>query len=191
RRRPRLGIPPRSLTGPSDWPIPSSGPGSVPIIHRRGSPRRRATMSSAGITFGGLASGLDTKAIITALMAVERQPITALEDKKTELTKEKGLFGDLGGLLDTLQTAAQRLAHTTDFLTMKATASDTLLSATATRTARAGTHDVVVQSLAASQISRSNGFATKDAAIVSGCGTIFLNGPATPVHDPGNTSLHP
>jgi flagellar hook-associated protein 2 len=146
-------------------------------------------MSSAGITFGGLASGLDTKAIIAALMAVERQPITALEDKKTELTTEKGLFGDLGGLLDTLRTAAQRLAHTTDFLTMKATASDTLLSATATRTAHAGTHDVVVQSLAAAQISRSNGFASKDAAIISGGGTIFLNGSTLPVEIPANSSL--
>src|SRR5262249_47917187 len=103
-------------------------------------------------------------------------------------TKEKGLFGDLGGLLDTLRTAAQRLAHTTDFLTMKATASDTLLSATATRTAHAGTHDVVVQSLAASQISRSNGFPSKDAAI-SGGGTIFLNGSEMPVEIPANSSL--
>ena len=44
-------------------------------------------MSSAGISFGGLASGLDTKAIISALVAIEERPIRALETKKTGYTK--------------------------------------------------------------------------------------------------------
>jgi flagellar hook-associated protein 2 len=46
-----------------------------------------------------------------------------------------------------------------------------------------------VRSLAAAQISRSNGFASKDAAIISGGGTIFLNGSAMPVEIPANSSL--
>ena len=53
-------------------------------------------MSSAGITFGGLASGLDTKSIIAALVAVEQQPITLLENKKTLLTKSKSMMGERG-----------------------------------------------------------------------------------------------
>ena len=52
-------------------------------------------MSSAGISFGGLASGLDTKAIISALVAVEERPIRALETKKTSINKQKSLYGDL------------------------------------------------------------------------------------------------
>jgi flagellar hook-associated protein 2 len=51
-------------------------------------------MSSAGISFGGLGSGLDTRSIITALMAVERRPITALNAKKTSLNTSKNLFGN-------------------------------------------------------------------------------------------------
>src|SRR6185436_17755187 len=105
-------------------------------------------MSSAGINFGGLASGLDTRAIINALMAVERRPITALVTKKTTLTSQKQLFGDFNSLLGDLQTVAKKLARTTDFLKMAATSSDeTRLSAAAGSTARQGTHEVVVRSL--------------------------------------------
>ena len=55
-------------------------------------------MSTAGISFGGLASGLDTQAIISALVAVERRPILQLEQKESSLKKQKSLFGDLDGL---------------------------------------------------------------------------------------------
>jgi len=66
-------------------------------------------MSNAGISFGGLASGLDTKAIIQALVSIERRPIAALEQTKTSLGKQKSLFGDLRGLLSKLETAAKTL----------------------------------------------------------------------------------
>ena len=59
-------------------------------------------MSTAGISFGGLASGLDTKAIISALVAVERNPILQLQKKESDLKQQKSLFGDLDGLLDKL-----------------------------------------------------------------------------------------
>ena len=73
-------------------------------------------MSSAGITFSGLGSGLDTQGIITALLAVERRPITALEAKKTSYKTQKNLFGDLEELLDKLRDKADDLRKTTDFL---------------------------------------------------------------------------
>ena len=67
-------------------------------------------MSSAGISFGGLASGLDTKAIIAALMNVEQQPINALQARRANLSTQKGLFGDLGTLLSTLQEESGDIA---------------------------------------------------------------------------------
>jgi len=132
-------------------------------------------MSSAGINFGGLASGLDTRAIIQALMAVERRPITALQTKKTSLTSQKNLFGDFNKLLGDLQSAARKLARTNDFLKMAATSSDeTLLTVAAGSTARQGTHEVVVRSLARAQLNVSGGYADKDAAVF-GTGTLLLN----------------
>jgi flagellar hook-associated protein 2 len=147
-------------------------------------------MSTSGISFGGLASGLDTKAIIAALVAVEQRPITAMQQKKSALEKQKSLFGDLSGLLDKLKTAAKALSRTTDFLTMKSVASDaTILDATAGNSAQVGSHDVVVHSLASSQVSRSGGFADKTTPVIAAAGTIFLNGTTMPVNIAAGSSL--
>lgn len=132
-------------------------------------------MSSAGISFGGLGSGLDTRAIISALMAVERRPITALESKKASLNSSKNLFGDFKKLLSDLDTKAQSLRTTTDFLEMKAASSDEdVLAARAGSTATPGSYQIKVLALASSQVSVSNGRAAKDDPVF-GDGTFFLN----------------
>ena len=119
-------------------------------------------MSSAGISFGGLASGLDTKAIISALVAVEERPIKALQTKKSSLNKQKSLYGDLRTLLDKLSTAAKALKTTQDFLAMKAKSDDEdVLAATASSTASPGTYTARVISLAKAQINPSSGSASK------------------------------
>ncbi|MBL8751066.1 MAG: flagellar filament capping protein FliD [Planctomycetes bacterium] len=118
-------------------------------------------MSSAGISFGGLASGLDTKAIITALVAVERRPIDQLETKKTSLNKQKSLFGDLKGLLEKLSTAAKALKTKSDFLAMKAASDkEEIVGATASNSAAAGTYSVEVLELAKARVLASTGSAT-------------------------------
>ena len=133
-------------------------------------------MSSAGISFGGLASGLDTKAIITALVAVERRPINALEGKKTSFNRQKTLFGDLGGLLDKLTTAAKALKTTTDFLSFKATSDDeSVLKATASNTAVPGTYTARVEQLAQAEIRAGIGQASASATLTgfTGAGLEF------------------
>ena len=103
-------------------------------------------MSTAGIRFGGLASGLDTKAIIQALVAIEERPIRALETKKAGYTKQKSLFGDLRGLLDKLTTAAKALKTTTDFLQRKASTDDEdIVTASASSSARRSSKLLSVQ----------------------------------------------
>lgn len=129
-------------------------------------------MSSAGISFGGLASGLDTKAIISALVAVERRPILALETKKTSLNKQRSLFGDLGNLLEKLQTAAKALQTTTDFLQMKSSSDkENLLTATASSSATPGVHRVKVLQLAKAQV---NSVGAADNTTNYGSGTVKL-----------------
>ena len=124
-------------------------------------------MSSAGISFGGLASGLDTQAIIKALVAVEERPIFALERTKTSLGKQKGLFGNLSTLLDTLTESAKALKTTADFLQMKAsTSNEDILTATASSTATPGTYGVTVVGLAKGQINTA-GAASASAGIAN------------------------
>lgn len=121
-------------------------------------------MSSAGISFGGLASGLDTRAIISALVAIEQRPITQLEAKKTLLGRQKGLFGDLDGLLDKLTTASQKLKTTSSFLSMKAASdNEDILTASASSTATPGTHTIEVLQLARAQLNNTSGSASPTA----------------------------
>ncbi|HLQ37300.1 MAG TPA: flagellar filament capping protein FliD [Planctomycetota bacterium] len=151
-------------------------------------------MSSAGISFGGLASGLDTKAIIAALMGVEQQPINALQFRKTSLSTQKSLFGDLGTLLASLQTAANSLKLTTDFLAMKAASdNENVLTASASNSAVQGSHQIEVLDLAQAQVNSSNGRADHDVTQYQGTINIsyggndhLINIPATPG---GSTTL--
>ncbi len=132
-------------------------------------------MSSAGISFGGLGSGLDTRAIISALMAVEQRPITALQSKKASLNSSKNLFGDFKKLLSDLDTKAKSLRTTTDFLQMKAASSnEDLLTVRAGANATPGSYQIKVMAMASSEVSVSNGRAAKDDPVF-GDGTFFLN----------------
>lgn len=132
-------------------------------------------MSSAGISFGGLASGLDTQAIISALLAIEQRPITQLELKKKSLSKQKSLFGDLDGLLDKLSSAAKKLKTTNQFLAMAASSDDEdVLTASASSGAAPGSHRVEVLELARAQLNHSNGRASATESL-GGYGEFILD----------------
>ena len=148
-------------------------------------------MSSAGISFGGLGSGLDTQSIIAALMAVERRPIAALESKKSSYNQQKSLFGDLDGLLDKLQDAAQKLRTGTNFLSMAAASSHPeILTASASSTATPGSYQVTVNSLATSQ---ANGAGSSDPNTTThGDGTLWITtGGVVHSIDVGSGSAYP
>ncbi|MCE9593741.1 MAG: flagellar filament capping protein FliD [Planctomycetes bacterium] len=103
------------------------------------------------ITFSGLGSGLDTQAIISALMEVERIPINQLEARKTLEQKKLSLIGTLKGNVNTLRDKAKSLATSGEFLSFAALISDqSAATVSASATATAGAHTLVIQSLAAS-----------------------------------------
>ncbi|MEO8187544.1 MAG: flagellar filament capping protein FliD [Burkholderiaceae bacterium] len=64
-----------------------------------------ATISSAGI-----GSGLDVNAIVTQLMAVERQPLNALASKASALDSKISAFGSIKSQLSSLSDATAKLA---------------------------------------------------------------------------------
>lgn len=139
-------------------------------------------MSSAGITFSGLASGLDTKSIISALVAIEQRPITQLETKKSTLSKSKSLMGNLGDLLEALQTKAKSLKTTTDFLKMKvASDNEDVLTATASSSATPGTHKVHVNHLATAQLNAHSGSASNTTNLGAGEFTLNVGGQSLPI----------
>ena len=105
------------------------------------------------IRLGGLASGMDTEAIVSQLMAIERQPRFRLERKQAAVQARQEALRDIANKLKTLKSAAQSLAAASAW-----TPTQTVTSTDSARVgARAvgapgsiapGTYDVEVQQLA-------------------------------------------
>src|SRR5689334_19052511 len=109
-------------------------------------------MAEPTISFGGIASGLDTKSIIAALSAVNKKPIGILQAKQTDFAQLKAKYEALRDKLQNLKDKTSDLAKATQFLAYSATSSNTnVLTATATGAAGAGSFDVTVNTLAKAQ----------------------------------------
>lgn len=111
----------------------------------------------AGISAPGLGSGLDINGIISKLMAVERLPLTVLARKEAGQQARLTAFGSLKGALSSLQTAARTLATESTFTGRTATAADSsVLTASASSSAAAGSYAINVTRLAKFHALRSN-----------------------------------
>lgn len=65
--------------------------------------------SSGKITFGGIASGLDTNSIIEQLMQIERRPITLAENRLFDVQQKTNAFGAVASALSSLLDRAKSL----------------------------------------------------------------------------------
>lgn len=137
----------------------------------------------AQITFGGLASGLDTDKIITALMDAEKAPLTRLENDKSYLNTRLSAFSDFDQKLKALETAFENIDSTDEFRSYSATAaSEEYFSIQASSSAKAGSFNIEVVNLAQVQKTASVGFASATTSLFS-AGTIDINGTAIAVED--------
>lgn len=123
---------------------------------------------ASGITFSGLGSGIDSAAIINALLAVERVPIQQLEDRKGADQKKIDLIGTFRGLVDTLRTKANALGSLDGLLSFKVSASaEGVANFSASGAAQAGSHTLEVQSLATTDRWAFNGVSDPDADLAT------------------------
>lgn len=133
----------------------------------------------ATITFGGLATGLNTQAIIEGLVAVERRPITLLKNQQAKLQEKTKLYQDLSGKLAALKTAVTKLSTTANFFIKTAKSSkEDVLVATASSSADTANHNVTVSALARSSTLASAPF-SDTATTVVGTGTLAITVGAT------------
>lgn len=104
------------------------------------------------LSASGLGSGLDINGLVSQLMAVERQPLTAMARKEASFQAKLSAFGQIKGSLSTLQTAANALKDAAKFSATKATVgSDAGFTASTGSAAAAGSYSVQVEQLARSQ----------------------------------------
>lgn len=104
------------------------------------------------LSASGLGSGLDINSLVSQLMAVERQPLTAMARKEASFQAKLSAFGQIKGSLSALQTAANALKDAAKFSATKATVgSDAGFTASTGSAAAAGSYAVQVEQLAKSQ----------------------------------------
>lgn len=125
------------------------------------------------ISAAGVGSGLDVGSIINQLMAVERQPLTRLQDQQKGFQSKLSAFGQLKSAMSKLQDAAATMAKSTTFSATTASAGDTkAFTVSSTASAQTGSYNIEVQQLARAQRVATN--ATTAPTIGEGSLTISL-----------------
>jgi flagellar hook-associated protein 2 len=146
-----------------------------------------------GLRVGGLASGLDTNSIVSALMQLERRPLTLIQQQKKDVENKQSLFEALRSKLEALRNAAAAIdnwsstlaapAASEEFLAWKAASSDEgVLTARVTGTATPDSTAVRVVALATSARRVSGAFASDtDPVAVEGDTLVIEHGGAAPI----------
>ena len=131
----------------------------------------------AGISFTGLASGLNSSQIIDALLTADRTRIDALRSQKTTIANRVSAVGTVKSKLSTLITKLEALRFQNQVLARGATSSNaTGVTATATSAAAIGTFNVTVDQLATTtRRSGATGVGT-ESFTATGAGTIAGSG---------------
>ncbi len=137
-------------------------------------------MTAPIVSFSGLASGLDTRALVDAIIAQARVPAVRLEADQTAITQQRAALTTFDGLLGTLRSAAATLRLGTPF--EATTATTAVVSGTgplATVTTAAGVAPGSVR-LSVDQLARaaklSSSAVADPAAALGNAGTISING---------------
>jgi flagellar hook-associated protein 2 len=121
------------------------------------------------ITFSGLATGINTGALIDELMKIEHRPVDLLAAQKSDYEGKLSLFNELRSKLTSFSTAANALSTSTSFFIKKATSSnESVLTATAGSNAGAGSHNITVSSLAGVTTQASANFSASTSNVRQG-----------------------
>ena len=133
--------------------------------------------TTGSISSLGIGSGLDINSIISQMVAAEKTPLTALQSREAKTTAQISAVGSIKSLMDTLNTATQKLTSVTGWNTVAATSSN---SDAVTATAIGGTQptnfSVAVQQLAQARSTASQEFA---ANTYLGAGTLTISSGST------------
>lgn len=149
----------------------------------------------------GIGSNLDVNGIVSQLMALERQPITALVTKEASFQAELTAYGSLRGALSSFQSSVGALNNPSKFTSIKASVGDSsVATASASSIAASGTYNLEVTTLARAQSLVSGAFTNVTDAVGSGqitfqfydtgTGTVNSDMPATTISiDSASNSL--
>lgn len=137
-------------------------------------------------TFSGLATGLDTTALVENLLALEREPLNRLEERRNSVADQQDLMRELNTKLLALRDAAREIDNrsltgstastTEEFLAYTAESSDEdVVEATASNGATPGSIDVSVEQLATAGRRITDAVSSTDTAIIAAGTTLRID----------------
>ena len=134
------------------------------------------TVTGVGsISSAGIGSGLDVASILTQLMAVEKRPLTLLQNQASGLNTRLSNVGKMQGYFSALRDKSNALTGTTLWGSTIATSADTAAVKVSTSSgAVAGNYAVNVSRLAVSQTVTGSALASSAATLGEGTLTIEL-----------------
>ncbi|HPC18267.1 MAG TPA: flagellar filament capping protein FliD [Candidatus Hydrogenedentes bacterium] len=157
---------------------------------------------SSSFSVGGLMTGLDTGSIVSQLMAIERQPVTRLQNQIKALNSQKSAIGELRTQLQTLRAKIQDFRLLGVFSQYTATTSDNkvLTASISGPNPVVGSYAVNVTQMASATVatgSSAMGQAINPGAVLSSsgmttavtAGTFTINGVSITV-DPATQTLN-
>jgi flagellar hook-associated protein 2 len=109
------------------------------------------------ITFSGLSSGLDTQAIVSAMVKVEQVPLTRIQARQSDATSAKSGLSSFMSTISSLRTASAALSDPTGFSSLSATSGVAGVSASILGASSPGSFSVQVTQLATEQRTQSDG----------------------------------
>lgn len=127
----------------------------------------------ANISSLGIGSGLDANAIVSQLVAIERQPINLLQTAASTLQTKISSFGKIQSYLDGLNAAADKLNSASTWSSSLATSSSAAVVASSSSGSAAGSYSVTVAHLAASQMAATSALPTATTTV--GAGTLNID----------------
>lgn len=136
----------------------------------------------ADFSIGGLATGIDTKTLISQLMYLERAPERILSAKKKTIQSQVDVLNQIAGALSSLKGIAAGMSTSTGFRGMKVSVGDSsAVTATASSSALPGSHSVSVAGLARSQRQVSDQGYAGSSDLNFNTGSIVITGGESPV----------
>ncbi len=123
----------------------------------------------ATITSAGIGSGLDVTGLVKQLMAAERQPLAALNQKEAFIQAKLSAYGSFKSALSSFQSAMSGLANVSKFQAFKAISADTsIVTSSATANAVPGSYGVEVTQLSQANKLRSKAFSDVTGSVGTG-----------------------
>ncbi len=133
------------------------------------------------ITFGGLSSGMDTAAIVDAIMQAERAPLRRLQKRQKINDERIDAYSDFNDKLKALQESAEKLGDQKGIQSSRVTlGSEDNISVDSSGLATNGEYTIAVKQLSQVQKNVSSGFESATAGVGAGMITFTVDGVENP-----------